>query len=32
MKFNDGSHYEGEFKKNMFHGKGTYQWSDKRCY
>lgn len=24
--------YEGEFKNNLFHGKGKYEWSDGRSY
>jgi len=28
LNFADGSSYEGQWKKNMMHGEGTYKWND----
>lgn len=32
MKFRADSAYEGQWKSNRFHGKGTYLWADGRIY
>ena len=31
-EWKNGSKYEGEFKNNIFHGKGKYNWSNKKEY
>ena len=30
--FQDGSYYEGQFKKNELSGYGNYSWSDGKFY
>jgi hypothetical protein len=30
--WSDGRKYEGEWKNNKMHGKGTFTWSDGRKY
>jgi len=30
--YKDGTTYEGDFRKNLFHGNGTMKWADGKKY
>lgn len=32
MIWPDGKQYEGDWKNNQMHGKGTFKWPDGRVY
>jgi hypothetical protein len=32
LVFNDGKKYKGQFKENMMHGSGVFEWADGKIY